>query len=310
MVGAGVPIAAFLFCIALFSQSNKPISRDTSKTSAGSLRIADGANPSVFTMQNGPGEQDYNRAARLFEKGLYSEAAAAYKLACDKLDAKACTDLGVMYRRGQGIRKNYPRAAELALRGCKGGNALGCGNLGFMYWNNFMPKDDKRAAELFQQGCDGGDQNSCRALGFMYENGLGVTKDLNRAALFYQKAREHRIPFNIKDGLILVETIFNGVLVKLIVDTGGTTAFGKSFLPPTQALDSPTRTLESVHGSSQVYPVTVVWSFDGRNTQLAAVAGDLSLPNDSDGILGADILETFKSVRFDFLSSVLILEDQ
>ena len=98
--------------------------------------------------------------------------------------------------------------------------------------------------------------------------------------------------------------------MKLIVDTGGTTAFGKSFLPPTQALDSPTRTLESVHGSSQVYPITVVWSFDGRNTQLAAVAGDLSLPNDSDGILGADILETFRSVRFDFLSSVLILEDQ
>ena len=251
-------------------------------------------------MQNGPGEQDYNRAARLFEKGLYSEAAAAYKLACDKLDAKACTDLGVMYRRGQGVRKSYPRAAELALRGCEGGNALGCSNLGFMYWNNFMPKDDKHAAELFQQGCDGGDQNSCRALGFMYENGQGVTKDLNRAALFYQEAREHRIPFKIKDGLILVETIFNGVLVKLIVDTGGTTAFGKSFLPPTQALDSPTRTLESVHGSSQVYPITVVWSFDGRNRQVAAVAGDLSLPNDSDGILGADILKTFKSARFDF----------
>jgi hypothetical protein len=306
--GLGVATAVFLFCVSLFPQASKPIPGDTSK--AGSLRIVESTNPGVFTMQSDPGDEDYNHAARLFEKGLYSEAAVAYKLACDKLNAKACTDLGVMYRRGQGIKKNYPRAAELSLRGCHGGNALGCTNLGLMYWNNYLPKDDKRAAELFQQACDGSDRSGCRALAFMYEQGQGVAKDLDRASFFYQKAREHRIPFKMQDGLILIETKINGALLKLIVDTGGTTTFGTRFRPPTPAPDSAVETLDSVHGSSQVYPITVLWSFDGRNQHVQAVAGDLNLPNGSDGIFGADVLETFKSVRFDFLRSVLILEDQ
>ena len=302
-------MVALLFCLPLLSQASKPLSPDTSNGST-SLRTAESANVTVPSAPNGPGEDNYHRAAVFYLKHSYGEAAANYQIACDRLNAKACTDLGVMYRWGQGVKRNYPRAAALMLQGCDGGNALGCTNLGLMYWNNVMPKDDERSVELLQRGCEGGDNNGCRVLGFMFEMGLGVSKDLNRAALFYQKGHEHRIPFEIRDGLILIETTLNGLLVKLIVDTGGTTAFGMRFLPPTRSPYSPTRTLESLHGSSQVYPITVTWTLDGGAKQLAAVSGDLDFPDGSDGILGADILETFKSARFDFLTSVLFLEDQ
>ena len=243
IVTAGL-IATVLFSLALFSQDRLP-------TSANNL-----------------GEENYNRAARLIEKDRYIEAATAYTVACDNLYAKACTDLGVMYRRGQGVRRSYPKAAELLLRGCDGGNGLGCSDLGLMYWEGVMPKDDHRAVALFQRGCDEGDNNGCRVLGFMYEKGQGVTKDQTRAALFYQRAREHRIPFTAQGGLILIETTVNGAATKLIVDTGGTTAFGMRFLPPAKPLDAPAESLDSLHGSSAVYPITVVWTLDGGDKQM------------------------------------------
>jgi len=306
----GAPTAFFLFCPALFSQSSAPVEGQGSNASRSLLGTSERHNLS----RDVRGGDDYSEAARLYQRGRYSEAANAYKIACDHFNAKACTDLGVMCRRGQGVRKNYPRAADLSLRGCDRGNALGCTNLGLMYWSNVLPKNDKRAVELFERGCDGGDKNGCRALAFMYENGQGVPKDITRAAMLYQKANEqaheHRIPFTVQDGLILIETKINDEIVKLVVDTGATTGLALRFLRPRQPADLPTETLDLVHGSMQVYPISVTWSLDGESKQVAAIAGEFHLPNGADGIVGADILESFQSARFDFTNLVLILEDQ
>ena len=293
------PMAVFLFCLTLSSQGQEHPP----------LRTAESTNPTEGTFQVGRG--DNNRGAQLYQEGRYIEAAAAYRMECDHFNARACTDLGVMYRRGQGVRKDYHRAADLSLRGCDGGNAVGCTNLGLMYWNNVMPKNDERAAELFARGCDGGDNNGCRALGFMYENGQGVPKDQSRAALLYQMGSgQHRIPFKVQEGMIVIETKISGEIVKLLVDTGGTTALAMKFLPPERRLDSPTRTLELVHGSMDVYPVSLTWSLDGKDKKMSAIIGDFHLPEGTDGVFGADILETFRSARFDFSDSVLVLEDK
>lgn len=289
------------------AKTRDPSSRGKTNATGTSLRTSEGVNVSGSNSAY-PDDEEYSRAARLYQSGRYTEAAPIYQIACDKLNAKACTNLGVMYRRGQGVKRSFPRAAQLLLEGCDGGNGLGCSNLGLMYWYGVMPKDDHRAAALFQRGCDEGDNNGCRVLGFMYENGQGVTKDPTRAAVFYQRAREHQIPFTVKDRLILIETTVDGAPTKLIVDSGGTTVLGMRFLP-TPPVAAPTETLDSLHGSSAVYPITVVWTLDGKDKQIRAVAGDLNFPNNSDGILGADVLETFKSARFDFQTSVLILED-
>jgi hypothetical protein len=303
-----VALYGLLLSSALWSQSAKPTLAPASK--GRSLGLAERSNAGVLGFQNRPGEEEYNRAVGFYLERSYLEAAAAYQIACNKLNAKACTDLGVMYRLGQGVKRNYPRAAELLQLGCDGGSGLGCSNLGLMYWNNFMPKDDKHAADLFRRGCDTGDRDGCRVMGFMYEKGLGVAKDSERAARFYQKAHEYRIPFIVEDGLILIETTLNGGPVKLIVDTGGTTALGAKFLPSTSPSEPATEMLESLHGRSAVYPTSVEWSFDGITEKVSAVVGDLTFPDGTDGILGADILERFKSARFDFHNSVLILEHE
>jgi Sel1 repeat len=74
-------------------------------------------------------------------------------------------------------------------KGCDGGDAQGCFNLGLMYANGEGVTQDKaRAAQLFQQACDGGDVDGCRDLGLMYHRGDGVPQDKAKATRLFQRA--------------------------------------------------------------------------------------------------------------------------
>ena len=45
----------------------------------------------------------------------------------------ACFSLGVLYERGEGVKQNYQKAAELYQKSCDGGNIGGCLLLGALY---------------------------------------------------------------------------------------------------------------------------------------------------------------------------------
>ena len=65
----------------------------------------------------------------------------------------------------------------------------GCYNLGLMYVNgNGVEKDFIKAAQLFKKACDGGNMHGCGFLGFMYEKGDGVRQDIYMAKEYYGKA--------------------------------------------------------------------------------------------------------------------------
>jgi TPR repeat protein len=179
----GIGLGLLLLSVPIFSQDTALNARENAVHLAAKL-----PRTGTISWQNLRGETDYNRAVVFYKEGKYAQALGPYEKACESSYAAACTDLGVMNRLGQGLKRNYVRAAELYQRGCSGGNALGCINLGLMYWYNFLPKVDSHAAELFRQGCDDGDGTGCLALGFMYENGQGVPKDESRAANLYEQA--------------------------------------------------------------------------------------------------------------------------
>ena len=63
-------------------------------------------------------------------------------------------------------------------------------------------------------------------------------------------------------------------------------------------------------GARQAYPVAFSWDLDGHKVPVAALACDLSLPQGATGLLGADILETFRSVRFDYSNMYIVLEEK
>jgi hypothetical protein len=92
-------------------------------------------------------------------------AAALYGQACDGGEAHGCGNLGFLYETGNGVEKDGARAVALYKQACEGGDAHGCGNLGFMYEaGNGVGKDDARAAALYKQACDGGHASGCTSL--------------------------------------------------------------------------------------------------------------------------------------------------
>ena len=95
----------------------------------------------------------------------------------------------------------------------------------------------------------------------------------------------------------------------VIVDTGSKrTALNRKFLPPGWSL-LPGATVSTIVGSTEAYAVDVNWKLDGRDIRLPALIGDFNFPYGASGLLGADVLGTFTSVRFDYVRMVLILED-
>lgn len=131
-------------------------------------------------------------------------AAAYYRQGCHLGDARACTNLGVMFENGQGVYRDDVKAAELYGRGCGGDDTLGCTYLGFMYQGGRgVLKSPVKAFELFRTGCDDAHAAACTHLGILYETGEGVTVDHRRAGRFYsQGCAGHHAPGCRRLGLL------------------------------------------------------------------------------------------------------------
>jgi TPR repeat protein len=299
-------------CLKAFPQDNDSAADAPGVDGPFLSRLNAGIGPVQRTAENVWEDAVYNQAVALYKQGRYAEAASVYEKACNRF-AKACTNLGFMYAKGQGVRMSHSLATVYYRRGCDNGNALGCTDLGIEYLVHDPPKNDSRAVQLFEQGCRNGDGGGCRDLGYMYKNGLGVLKNETRASELYQQADQlfhvHRVQFHLQGGLVLVSLTIQEESAILIVDTGSArTALNRKFLPQGWGL-YPGGTVSTILGSTQAYAVDVNWKLDGRDIRLPALIGDFNFPYGASGLLGADILGTFTSVRFDYSSMVLILED-
>ena len=56
-------------------------------------------------------------------------AAGFYRVACERGYAAGCSNLGVAYEHGWGVRRDVTRAVALYRQACDAGEALGCSNL-------------------------------------------------------------------------------------------------------------------------------------------------------------------------------------
>jgi TPR repeat protein len=108
----------------------------------------------------------------------YAKAMTALKKGCDGGDARSCTNLGQMVARGVGTKADPAAAMALFENGCNQGDAMGCALLGDGYRNGAgVSRDDARAAALYRKACDGGNASSCGLLGLMMRSGQGVARD-------------------------------------------------------------------------------------------------------------------------------------
>jgi hypothetical protein len=124
-----------------------------------------------------------------------------------------------------------------------------------------------------------------------------------------------RIPFRVNDGLVYIEAKVQGKHAMLLVDTGAVlTTFSQEKIPTERAASK--ITINMARGSIVANRQEVGFSLglsplweQHCDFRRSAIVGDFKFMG-ADGVVGLDVLSSFKSITFDFTNSVLILEDK
>jgi predicted aspartyl protease len=126
---------------------------------------------------------------------------------------------------------------------------------------------------------------------------------------------EHRISFHARGDYILVPARVNGRRATLLLDTGAAlSTFSIKILP---SMDTDHRiTMNMAKGSVSAFVVPAGFTLGDSEVKEQhcsfrrnIVVGDFKF-GEADGVIGLDILSSFKTVTFDFKDSVLVLEDR
>ncbi len=105
----------------------------------------------------------------------------AANAACLKKDAKACYNLGELYRLGEGGPQDLKAAAKTYKLSCDGKNAKGCAGLAYLTnYGRGLAQDLPKARALYEKSCDLGEVSGCAAYGNMLYTGTGGTKNVTQ----------------------------------------------------------------------------------------------------------------------------------
>ncbi len=122
-----------------------------------------------------------------------AEAVMWFRRAADQGDAEAQIQLGLMYENGQAAydRGNYTQALRLWRPLADQGDAKAQFNLGYMYAKGQgVPQDSAEAIKWFHRAADQGDAEAQSNLGLMYASGHGVPRDSAKAAKWFRRAAD------------------------------------------------------------------------------------------------------------------------
>ncbi|MBC2667956.1 tetratricopeptide repeat protein [Novosphingobium piscinae] len=106
---------------------------------------------------------------RLYERGsgvTKNKALALkfYMVACNNSEISFCNDLGNIYESGDGtgVEPNLGQAEALYKKTCDADIALGCYNLGALYFSGpYTDESSSKATRWYQMACDKGDTRGC-----------------------------------------------------------------------------------------------------------------------------------------------------
>lgn len=149
------------------------------------------ANPPAAT--TAPDESDM--ASRAFFAGDYATAKRLWEKLAGENDPAAQTNLGIMYEKGIGVKRDVKTAEALYLRAANLGYAQAQFDLANLYYNgNGIKQDFKQAGRWYMAAAMSGHLRSQYYLAQMYENGEGVPEDRMNALKWYVKAADGGLP--------------------------------------------------------------------------------------------------------------------
>lgn len=104
-------------------------------------------------------------------------------------DASAQMKLGTLYYKGQGVSRDYDKAARLFLQAAEKGDPYAQSNLGYMYeLGEGIPQDYGRAAQWYLRAARQGNRRAQLSVGRLYEKGQGVPQNDVLALMYYTLA--------------------------------------------------------------------------------------------------------------------------
>jgi TPR repeat protein len=119
----------------------------------------------------------------------YQEALKWYRLAADQGHVGAQYNIGHLYDAGQGVTQSYQEALKWYRLAADQGNAGAQNNIGHLYSNGQgVTQDYQEALKWYRLAADQGYAWAQVNIGVMYENGLGVTKNDQEALKWFQLA--------------------------------------------------------------------------------------------------------------------------
>ena len=125
------------------------------------------------------------------QRGDYATALIEWQPLAKQGDADAQYNLGVMYRRGDGVPKNAVEAVRWYRLAANQGVAQAQYNLGLMYdKGEGVPKNTVEAVRWFRLAADQGVARAQYNLGVMYDKGDGVPKNAVEAVRWYRLAAD------------------------------------------------------------------------------------------------------------------------
>jgi hypothetical protein len=156
----------------------------------GSIAVAQDNEPAAST------DSDQSAAAsKAFFAGDYATAKKLWEQLAAQNDPAALTNLGIMYEKGLGVKRDMQAAEAMYLRAANLGYQQGQFDLGNLYYNGDGIKQDyKQAGRWYMAAALSGHLRSQYYLAQMYENGQGVPVDRLNALKWYVKAADGGLP--------------------------------------------------------------------------------------------------------------------
>lgn len=146
---------------------------------------------STVQVQAGPFEDAQAAQA----KGDHRTAARLYRSLADQGNVAALTQLGIMYRVGRGVSRDYGEAMDMLRRAASLGSASAQYQIGDMYLRGLGAEQDLlEAARWYTRASEQGHPLAQYALGIMYKLGGGVRKSTTRSAKWMARSAAQGVP--------------------------------------------------------------------------------------------------------------------
>jgi TPR repeat protein len=131
----------------------------------------------------------FEEGVAAWERGEFTKAFRELKDLAEQGHAAAQYNVGVMYTRGEGTRRDPEEAAFWYRKAAVQGNAAAQNNLGVLYnRGEGVSRDLEEAVFWYRWAADQGYPAAQHNLGLMYEHGLGVKQDDVEAYKWYDLA--------------------------------------------------------------------------------------------------------------------------